>query len=229
MISLLGMPITFRGRVIGDLYLTDKENGEMWTDQDEWLTSLLASHAGVAMANAHFYQVLEHERVKAETERQRLKALLDSLPEGVVVVDATGRVTDMNEMAHRLMGWELGRDVTQRSVHERDLRRRHVARLRQRDQSIQPASSFFDRVVPGMQVRQRSLGTRIALAQDDGRFEGLVGGGGFALLFERPAQKQVGQPEVLIHLDGGSALFDRLVVFAGEVKDQAQRSGHAER
>ena len=116
MISLLGLPITFRGRVIGDLYLTDKANGALWTDQDEWLTSLLASHAGVAMANAHLYQVLERERAQAESERQRLEALLDSLPEGVVVVDATGRVTDLNDMAHRLMGWELGRDINERPV-----------------------------------------------------------------------------------------------------------------
>ncbi len=116
MISLLGMPITVRGRIIGDLYLTDKADGALWTDQDEWLTSLLASHAGVALANAHLYQGLEQERVRAEAERRRLEALLDSLPEGVVVCDAAGTVTLLNGTAQRLMGWQVGHHFTDRPV-----------------------------------------------------------------------------------------------------------------
>jgi signal transduction histidine kinase len=34
----------------------------------------------------------------------------------VVVVDATGRVTELNDTARLLMGWELGRDINQRPV-----------------------------------------------------------------------------------------------------------------
>ncbi len=114
MVMLLGMPIIYRGQIVGDLYLTDKENGEMWSDSDEWLTSLLASHAAIAIGNAHLYQVLEQARYQADAERQRLKVLLENLPEGVVVCDATGVVTLLNPIARQLFGWELGHHVTAR-------------------------------------------------------------------------------------------------------------------
>ena len=116
MVALLGMPVTYRGLVVGDLYLTDKENGEMWSDEDEWLTSLLASHAAVAIANAHLYHVLELERAAVDAERQRLSVLLDTLPEGVVVYDAAGIVTMLNPMAQRLFGFRLGHHVTERTA-----------------------------------------------------------------------------------------------------------------
>jgi PAS domain S-box-containing protein len=114
MITLLGMPIIYRGEIVGDLYLTDKENGEMWTDEDEWLTSLLASHAAVAISNAHLYRVLEQERHQADTERRRLEVLLENLPEGVMVCDAAGVVTMLNPVARQLFGWEVGHHFTDR-------------------------------------------------------------------------------------------------------------------
>ena len=99
---------------MGDLYLTDKENGEMWSDVDEWLTSLLASHAAVAIGNAHLYRTLERERMQADNERRRLEVLLDNLPEGVLLCDAAGIVTILNPVARRLFGWEVGHHVTDR-------------------------------------------------------------------------------------------------------------------
>src|SRR5215212_6385600 len=116
MVTLLGMPIIFRGQVVGDLYLTDKENGQLWSDADEWLTSLLASHAAVAIANAQLYRVLELERAAAEAERQRLQVLLENLPEGVVVCDGAGIITRLNPVAQRLFGWAVGHHVTDRPV-----------------------------------------------------------------------------------------------------------------
>lgn len=116
MITLLGMPIIFQGKVIGDLYLTDKANGQLWSDEDEWLTSLLASHAAVAIANAHLYRALEEERAQADTERQRLQVLLETLPEGVVVCDARGIITRLNPVAQRLFDWDVGYHVSDRRV-----------------------------------------------------------------------------------------------------------------
>jgi PAS domain S-box-containing protein len=114
MITLLGMPIIYRGQIVGDLYLTDKENGEMWSDEDEWLTSLLASHAAVAIGNAHLYRALEQERAEANNERQRLQVLLENLPEGVMVCDAEGTVTILNPVARQLFSWEVGHHFTDR-------------------------------------------------------------------------------------------------------------------
>lgn len=54
--TFLGVPILLRGRVYGDLYLADKEGGEDFTEEDEELTTLLASQAAVAVENARLYE-----------------------------------------------------------------------------------------------------------------------------------------------------------------------------
>jgi signal transduction histidine kinase len=50
--SFLGVPIRVRDEVFGNLYLTDKTSGEVFTDVDEELVVGLASAAGVAVENA---------------------------------------------------------------------------------------------------------------------------------------------------------------------------------
>ena len=54
--SFLGVPILLRGVAYGNLYLTEKEGGEDFTEEDEELTQLLASQAAVAIENARLYE-----------------------------------------------------------------------------------------------------------------------------------------------------------------------------
>jgi signal transduction histidine kinase len=54
--SFLGVPILLRGVAYGNLYLTEKEGGEDFTDEDEELVTLLASQAAVAVENARLYE-----------------------------------------------------------------------------------------------------------------------------------------------------------------------------
>jgi len=58
MTSFLGVPIRVRGDVFGNLYLTDKRDGEVFTDVDEELMLGLASAAGVAIDNARLFDQL---------------------------------------------------------------------------------------------------------------------------------------------------------------------------
>jgi len=60
--SLLGVPLVFSGRIIGNLYLTDKVGGS-FDDRDEEIVRLLASQAAVAIRNAELY---EGEQRRAE-------------------------------------------------------------------------------------------------------------------------------------------------------------------
>jgi signal transduction histidine kinase len=53
--SFLGVPIHLRGVAYGNLYLTEKENGD-FTDEDEELVTLLAAQAAVAVENARLYE-----------------------------------------------------------------------------------------------------------------------------------------------------------------------------
>ena len=54
--TFLGVPIHLRGVAYGNLYLTEKEGGEDFTDEDEELVTLLASQAAVAIENARLYE-----------------------------------------------------------------------------------------------------------------------------------------------------------------------------
>ena len=54
--SFLGVPIMLRGVAYGNLYLTEKDEGEDFTDEDEELVTLLAAQAAVAVENARLYE-----------------------------------------------------------------------------------------------------------------------------------------------------------------------------
>jgi signal transduction histidine kinase len=54
--SFLGVPILLRGVAYGNFYLTEKQGGEDFTDEDEELVTLLAGQAAVAIENARLYE-----------------------------------------------------------------------------------------------------------------------------------------------------------------------------
>ena len=54
--TFLGVPILLRGVSYGNLYLTEKANGEDFTEDDEELVTLLAAQAAVAIENARLYE-----------------------------------------------------------------------------------------------------------------------------------------------------------------------------
>lgn len=54
--TFLGVPIMLRGVAFGNLYLTEKEGGTDFTDEDEEIATLLASQAAVAVENARLYE-----------------------------------------------------------------------------------------------------------------------------------------------------------------------------
>ena len=54
--SFLGVPILLRGVAYGNLYLTEKEGSEHFTEEDEELVTLLAGQAAVAIENARLYE-----------------------------------------------------------------------------------------------------------------------------------------------------------------------------
>ena len=66
--SFLGAPVTARGRVYGNLYLTEKQGGEDFDADDERALTLLAAQAGVAIENAQLYE-------EARDRAQRLEAI----------------------------------------------------------------------------------------------------------------------------------------------------------
>ncbi len=68
--SFLGVPIVFKGDVVGAFYLADKEAGERFTDDDESLIGLLAAHAAIAIENARLYE--QSRELSIVEERNRI-------------------------------------------------------------------------------------------------------------------------------------------------------------
>lgn len=56
MTTFLGVPIVLRGVAYGNLYLTEKDGGADFSEEDENLAQLLAAQAAVAIENARLYE-----------------------------------------------------------------------------------------------------------------------------------------------------------------------------
>jgi signal transduction histidine kinase len=54
--SFLGAPVRAHGRIFGNIYLTDKRDAAEFTEDDQASIVVLATQAGVAIANAHLYE-----------------------------------------------------------------------------------------------------------------------------------------------------------------------------
>ncbi|MFA5892054.1 MAG: GAF domain-containing sensor histidine kinase [Actinomycetota bacterium] len=68
MTSFLGVPIKVRGKVFGNLYLTEKRGADEFTEEDERAVLTLALQAGVAIENARLYE-------EARVRQRRLAAV----------------------------------------------------------------------------------------------------------------------------------------------------------
>jgi signal transduction histidine kinase len=69
MTSFLGVPIRTRGEVFGNLYLTEKRDGQVFTDVDEELVVALAVAAGIAIENARLHTRLQESSLLEERDR----------------------------------------------------------------------------------------------------------------------------------------------------------------
>jgi len=67
--AFLGVPITFKGRPIGDLYLTNKRGTAEFSADDQILVERFALHAGLAIENARLRERVQALAVIEERER----------------------------------------------------------------------------------------------------------------------------------------------------------------
>ncbi len=72
MTSFLGVPIESKGQVLGNLYLTNRQNASEFSERDEQLIQMLAAHAAVAIERAQLYEQIERD---AEAQAQMLEEL----------------------------------------------------------------------------------------------------------------------------------------------------------
>lgn len=88
MTSFLGVPIIFKGKLLGNLYLTDKIGADEFSEQDEHLITMLAAQAAIAIENANLYEQVQRLAVLEERERIAMD-LHDGIIQSIYAVGLT--------------------------------------------------------------------------------------------------------------------------------------------
>jgi signal transduction histidine kinase len=101
--SFLGVPILVRGKPYGNLYLTEKEGGDEFDEQDEEAVVVLADWAAIAIENARGYSILEARR----EELERLVSTFDASSE---IAHALAGGTDLDRILELVV--KRGRALT---------------------------------------------------------------------------------------------------------------------
>jgi signal transduction histidine kinase len=77
MTSFLGAPVTSRGRVFGNIYLTNKDRGTaVFSEEDEEALVILAAQAGIAIENARLYEEARTRQRWLESTREIATTIL---------------------------------------------------------------------------------------------------------------------------------------------------------
>ncbi len=110
--SFLGVPVSTKGRVFGNLYVTDKLAADEFSDRDLAILELLGAQAAVAIENAQLRQ--ERDRFFAAASHELGNAvagitvwarhlLRQADPAGTVVKDGLAKIIQGAESAHKLI------------------------------------------------------------------------------------------------------------------------------
>jgi PAS domain S-box-containing protein len=132
--SLVLVPLKGREGPLGVLTLASAESQRDFDEQDIALAEELARRAAVAVENAHLYsqatryneeleervaqrtQELEEEARRHRLAESRFRALLESAPDAMVIVDEASRITLVNSQTEALFGYQreelLGQEIS---------------------------------------------------------------------------------------------------------------------
>jgi signal transduction histidine kinase len=83
--TLLGIPINYKGKTLGGLYIADKEDASEFSQEDEEIMTLFANQAAVAIENTRLYQRVQTLAVLEDRERIG-KELHDSVIQSIYAV-----------------------------------------------------------------------------------------------------------------------------------------------
>jgi PAS domain S-box-containing protein len=102
--SSLTVPLLVRGHVVGVASWDAYQELPTFSPGIIAFAQALGTTAAAALHTAELFASLESARSDAQREALRFAALLDQMADGVVVVDAAGRVERTNHAAEELMG-----------------------------------------------------------------------------------------------------------------------------
>jgi signal transduction histidine kinase len=142
--SFLGAPVLAKGRIFGNIYLTEKQGADVFTEDDENAIVVLAAQAGVAIENARLYA--EAERVQGELRRlevfEERERIAKELHDGVI---------------QSLFAVGMGLQGTAAMANDADLARRIEGAVEEIDRAIRDLRNYIFGLRPGI-LADRHLG-----------------------------------------------------------------------
>jgi two-component system, NarL family, sensor histidine kinase DevS len=93
--SFLGAPIQAMGRVFGNIYLADKRSADEFSDDDEAAIVILATQAGVAVANATLYEEVRSRQRGLEALRDITERVLSGGTEAALLESIAEHARDL--------------------------------------------------------------------------------------------------------------------------------------
>ncbi|HXH98084.1 MAG TPA: GAF domain-containing sensor histidine kinase [Gaiellaceae bacterium] len=93
--SFLGVPVALRGVAYGNLYLTEKEGGADFTQEDEDAVVMLASQAAVAIENARLYESATRWSRQLESMNEVMNVLVTEFDLGKLLQLIVGRLHEL--------------------------------------------------------------------------------------------------------------------------------------
>ena len=94
--SFLGVPVRVRNEVFGNLYLTEKQGGGEFTEDDEAVLVALGSAAGVAIENARLYEAARRQQRWMQANAEVATSLLSGADPNTVLAGLTRQVRELS-------------------------------------------------------------------------------------------------------------------------------------
>ncbi|MBI3965422.1 MAG: PAS domain S-box protein [Chloroflexi bacterium] len=109
--SSVCLPLQARDRTLGAITFGTAESGRHYGPEDLAMAEALARRAALAVDNSRLYREAQEALAsrdkalaEAEAERDRLQQVLDVMPEGIAIADASGQVIMANAVANEIGG-----------------------------------------------------------------------------------------------------------------------------
>ncbi len=134
--GFLGVPVVIRGQAWGNLYLTEKQGADAFTQEDQEAAVLLAQLAGTAIENARLHEGSERRRKELERAVRSLEAARD-------ITNAVGSVVDLEQVLELIV--KRGRAL----INARSL----LIMLREGDELVISAAAGHAAAASGRRVR----------------------------------------------------------------------------
>ena len=162
MTSFLGVPVSVRGRVYGNLYLTEKRDVPEFTADDERAVVTLAAQAGVAIENARLFGEAQ-ERLAMEARHRLARELHDSVSQALFSMTLETRAA---QLALQQQGTDPSGDLGSRLATLQQLTESALAEMRALIFELRPEALRDEGLATAIRQHAQAVAARADLIID---------------------------------------------------------------